>query len=131
MATGTPQPDPPPAQMLIPGLRWRRVFPGKERQLGLLRRWLAELLPPCEARDDIATVATELGSNTIKHTASGQAGGWFAVEITWHPQAVLIAVADCGGPAMAHQASVECPNQAGTPANRRASAASPSRTAAW
>jgi anti-sigma regulatory factor (Ser/Thr protein kinase) len=73
------------------------VFPGEERQLGVLRRWLASLLPDCPARDDVTSVATELGSNALVHTASGQ-GGWFAVEITTHRQAVRIAVADGGAP---------------------------------
>ena len=90
---GTPAAPP----VLMPGMRWRQVFPGEERQLGVLRRWLASLLPDCPARDDVASVATELGSNTIRHTASGR-GGWFAVEITWHQSAVRVAVADCGAP---------------------------------
>jgi hypothetical protein len=63
----------------------------------VLRRWLAELLPPCAARDDVAAVATELASNAIRHTRSG-CGGWFGLEVTWHPRAVRVAVADCGGP---------------------------------
>ncbi len=73
------------------------MFPGEERQLAALRRWLAELLPACAARDDVVSVAAELGSNAVKHTLSGR-GNWFAAEITWHPQAVRVAVADCGGP---------------------------------
>src|SRR5713101_5085238 len=73
------------------------VFPGEERQLGLLRRWLESLLPACPARDDVACVAIELGTNAIVHTASGR-GGWFAVEITWHRPVVRVAVADCGAP---------------------------------
>jgi len=87
---------------LDPVWRWRRVFPGHQRELARLRRWLASLLPACPARDDVVSVATELGSNTLAHTASGQSGGWFAVEILWWPQAVLIAVADCGGPGEPH-----------------------------
>lgn len=87
---------------LDPGWRWRRVFAGHQRELSKLRRWLASLLPECPARDDVASVATELGSNTLAHTASGEPGGWFAVEITWSPLAVLIAVADCGGPGEPH-----------------------------
>ena len=79
------------------GLRWRRVFPGDEQQLGVLRRWLALLLPDCPARDDVAYVATELGTNAVQHTASGR-GGWFAVEITWHRAMVRVAVADSGTP---------------------------------
>jgi hypothetical protein len=57
------------------------------------------LLPGCPARDDVASVATELGSNAIRHTASGRSG-WFAVEITWldKPAAVRVAVSDGGAP---------------------------------
>jgi serine/threonine-protein kinase RsbW len=101
MATASPRPDAPPPPALVPGLRWRRVFPGEERQLAPLRRWLAELLPPCTTRDDVTAVATELASNAIRHTRSGH-GGWFAVETTWNPQTVRIAVADCGGPSEPH-----------------------------
>jgi serine/threonine-protein kinase RsbW len=81
-----------------PELRWRRVFTGEGSQLGVLRRWLESLLPDCPARDDVAIVATELGTNAVRHTASGR-GGWFAVEITWHRSVVRVAVADCGAPA--------------------------------
>jgi Histidine kinase-like ATPase domain len=79
-------------------LRWRQVFSGEERRLRDLRHWLASLLPACPARDDVISVATELGSNAVQHTASGH-GGWFAVEITWHQSVVWVAVADGGGPA--------------------------------
>ena len=78
-------------------LRWRQEFPGEERQLGVVRRWLASLLPECPARDDVISVATELGSNALRHTASGR-GGLFAVEVTWHESIVRVAVADGGGP---------------------------------
>lgn len=78
-------------------MRWRRVFPGEERQLGILRRWLESLLPENSVRDDLTTVATELATNTIRHTASGR-GGWFAVEITCHEPVIRVAVADAGGP---------------------------------
>jgi hypothetical protein len=64
-----------------------------------LRRWLSALLPECPARGDLLSVATELGSNALEHTASGREGGWFAVEVIWHESMVLVAVADCGGPA--------------------------------
>jgi hypothetical protein len=75
--------------------RWRQVFSGEESQLGVMRRWLTSLLPECAARDDVLSVANELCSNAIQHTASGQ-GAWFAVEVTWHRSVVQVAVADCG-----------------------------------
>jgi hypothetical protein len=76
-------------------MRWRRDFPGEDCQLGRLRRWLESFLPQCPARDDVACVATELGTNAVRHTASGR-GGWFSVEITWLGAALRVAVADGG-----------------------------------
>jgi serine/threonine-protein kinase RsbW len=79
-------------------LSWRRVFAGDPAQLGKIRRWLEVLLPPCAARDDVVMVTDELAANAIGHTASGAAGGWFAVEICWSPGSVQVAVADSGAP---------------------------------
>jgi anti-sigma regulatory factor (Ser/Thr protein kinase) len=98
-APGSGTGPPGAASVLAEGSRWRRVFPGDEGQLGALRQWLSSLLPECPARDDVASVATELGSNAIRHTASGRSG-WFAVEVTWlgRPAAVRVAVSDGGAP---------------------------------
>ena len=96
-ASGSPERASGETPALVPGACWRREFPGEERQLGVLRRWLATLLPDCPARDDVTLAATELGTNALVHTASGH-GGWFAVQITWHPAVVRVAVADCGAP---------------------------------
>ena len=82
----------------VSALRWRQVFSGEECSLRALRHWLASLLPTCPSRDDVISVATELGGNALQHTASGD-GGFFAAEISWHQSAVRVAVADHGGPA--------------------------------
>src|SRR5262249_2007793 len=66
----------PVGSMSSAGLRWRQVFAGEESELTDLRRWLGMLLPEGPSRDDVISVATELASNAIKHTASGR-GGWF------------------------------------------------------
>jgi serine/threonine-protein kinase RsbW len=88
-----------PETAAAPGseLRWRHVFPGDERQLRALRRWLESLLPVCAARDATVTVAVELATNAVQWTASGR-GGRFALEITWYGQAVRVTVADGGAP---------------------------------
>jgi serine/threonine-protein kinase RsbW len=83
----------------ISDIRWRRVFPGHARELSAVRRWLSSLLPDGAERGDVLCVATELCGNAIQHTASGLAGGCFAVEITVHEFVVQVAVADGGGPA--------------------------------
>jgi anti-sigma regulatory factor (Ser/Thr protein kinase) len=79
-------------------LRCRRVFPGEDRQLRVLREWLKDLLPACMARDDVIAVASELGANAVCHTASGR-GGQFSVEVAWYGSVVSIVVGDGGGPA--------------------------------
>jgi len=81
----------------MPGLSWQRIFPGEAQQVAALRRWITSLLPDCPARGDLVLVASELASNAIRHTASGQ-GGTFAVEVTWGGGAVLVAVDDAGAP---------------------------------
>jgi hypothetical protein len=85
-----------PAAPVANALRWRQVLRGEERQLRRLRRWVASVLPDCPARDDVISVATELASNALRHTASGR-GGWFAVEITRYRAIVRVLVADQGG----------------------------------
>jgi anti-sigma regulatory factor (Ser/Thr protein kinase) len=78
-------------------LRWRQVFPGDDAQIGVLRRWLECLLPPCSSRDDLMSAAVELGTNAIRHTASGS-GGQFVVEVTWWIKLARVAVYDDGSP---------------------------------
>jgi hypothetical protein len=79
-------------------VRWWRFFPGEEQQIGELRGWLALILPDCPARADVIVVACELGTNALRHTASGQ-DGVFGVDVSWHPPVVRVGVADCGAAA--------------------------------
>jgi hypothetical protein len=78
-------------------LRWRQVFSGDERSLRDLRHWLASLLPACPACDDVISVANELASNAIRHTANagvigGQQGRVVWAEITWDSPDAPVAV---------------------------------------
>lgn len=77
--------------------RWRQVLPGRQRELSELRRWLSSLLPECPARDDVISVASELGANALRHTSSGSPGGSFTVEVAWRQSMVHVAVTDGGG----------------------------------
>jgi anti-sigma regulatory factor (Ser/Thr protein kinase) len=78
-------------------LRWWRIFPGEGGQLRELRQWLKDLLPECEARDDVILVANELAANAVNHTASGR-GGQFSVEVTVADGLLRVTVGDGGGP---------------------------------
>jgi anti-sigma regulatory factor (Ser/Thr protein kinase) len=75
----------------------RQAFPGEECQLRVVRRWLAASLPGCPALGDLLSIVTELGSNAIRHSATGR-DGKFAVEVTHAASGVLVAVTDDGGP---------------------------------
>jgi anti-sigma regulatory factor (Ser/Thr protein kinase) len=77
--------------------RWCRLFRGQESELRPLRRWLTSLLPDRAARDDLISVAVELGTNAIQHTSSGQ-GGSFTVEVTHRDAMTRIDVTDGGAP---------------------------------
>jgi len=104
--TGADEPDHPQGQgsqrpddaatATADGLCWRQAFAGEGRRLSEVRAWLASLLPPCTARDDVLSIATELGANAIRHTSSGH-GGSFTVEVAWRPPVARVAVADGGG----------------------------------
>jgi len=78
-------------------MRWWRIFPGDGEQLHELRQWLKDLLPKCEARDDVILVANELAANAVCHTASGR-GGQFSVEVTVVGGLLRVTVGDGGGP---------------------------------
>ncbi|SRR5712691_116924 len=82
-----------------PTLRLHRSFPGQNSELRYVRRWLAGLLPACPAREDVLSIAVELATNAVRHTASGR-GGRFTVEVSWrdHTGTVRISVADDGAP---------------------------------
>src|SRR6266702_1214766 len=75
--------------------RWRREFPGHQRDLAEMRRWLSSLLPECPARDQVLSHATEPRSTALEHTPSEKHGGWFAAALTRPPQALLAAVSEC------------------------------------
>ena len=94
-----PEPSQDHWRYSMPENSWQRAFPGQESQLAVMRKWLAGLLPASPQRDDLAVVATELGTNAIRHTASGAGGGQFIVEVTWHSAGARVAVTDGGAPA--------------------------------
>jgi len=77
-------------------LWWSRLFPGEPAQVGKARSWVAELLPACDPLDELLIFASELATNAVTHTRSGEPGGWFSVEITWSPEVARVVVGDQG-----------------------------------
>ena len=71
------------------------------------RRFVAELLPGCPAREVLMTCVSELCANAIEHTDSGN-GGVFIVEVDLpRPGVARIAVTDEGGPSLPAAGSLD------------------------
>lgn len=85
----------------------RRAFRGEECQVARVRAWVASLIPPSGSRDHAISIATELASNAIRHTASGK-GGLFAVEVSQGRDTIRVTVADAGGPSEPHVIEDAC-----------------------
>jgi serine/threonine-protein kinase RsbW len=84
-----------PARPARPGAR---RFSGLPASVPEARRFVAELLTGCPAREVLVTCVSELSTNAITHTASGRGGG-FTVEVDLPRDGVArIAVTDDGGP---------------------------------
>ncbi len=79
---------------------WARTFRGTPASVPEARRFVAELLAGCPAREVLMTCVSELCANAIVHTASGN-GGVFVVEVDVPRDGVArIAVTDEGGPSL-------------------------------
>ena len=79
---------------------WARTFRGTPASVPEARRFVAELLAGCPAREVLMTCVSELCANAVVHTASGN-GGAFIVEVDLPRDGVArIAVTDQGGPSL-------------------------------
>ena len=52
----------------------RRIFPGTTSQVGRARLFVGDVLDGCPAADEAILLTSELVTNAIAHTASGQGG---------------------------------------------------------
>jgi serine/threonine-protein kinase RsbW len=79
---------------------WVRSFRGTPASVPEARRFVAELLVGCPAREVLMTCVSEFCANAIAHTASGN-GGVFTVEVNFPRDGVArVAVTDEGGPSV-------------------------------
>jgi anti-sigma regulatory factor (Ser/Thr protein kinase) len=72
------------------------TLPGTPAFVPLARRLLREALAGCPRADDLMLAVTELATNSIAHSASGQDGGSFTVRLRTGPCWVRIEVTDDG-----------------------------------
>ncbi len=75
---------------------WARTFRGTPASVSEARRFVAELLTGCPARETLVTCVSELCANAVAHTASGN-GGVFIVAVDCSRDGVArVAVTDEG-----------------------------------
>jgi anti-sigma regulatory factor (Ser/Thr protein kinase) len=72
-----------------------RIFPGTPDQVAHARRFVGRVLDGNPVADDAALLTSELATNAVVHTASGQ-GGTFAVAVRQHAAGVRVEVWDAG-----------------------------------
>ncbi|MEP7023042.1 MAG: ATP-binding protein [Actinomycetota bacterium] len=71
------------------------TLPGTPASVSIARRLVREALPDCPRADDLMLAVTELTTNTVAHSASGQ-GGSFTVRLRTAPRWARIEVTDDG-----------------------------------
>jgi serine/threonine-protein kinase RsbW len=79
-----------------PAYWWSREFAGQKAQVHAVRAWVGGLLPACDALDDLILIATELATNAVTHTRSGDPGGRITVDVTWSADCARVVVGDQG-----------------------------------
>jgi Signal transduction histidine kinase len=78
--------------------RWCGGFPGTGRQVGVVRRLIATYLGNRPEVEIAQFIASELVTNALRHTRSGQADGQFRLTLDGRDNLLVIAVTDQGGP---------------------------------
>jgi len=73
-------------------------FPGEAAAVGQAREFVRGVLGNAWPRlDDLLLMVSEVASNAVRHTASGDDGGWFDLTVSAAGFVVRIAIADGGG----------------------------------
>jgi serine/threonine-protein kinase RsbW len=73
-------------------------FPGEAAAVSQAREFVRGVLGSAWPRlDDLLLMVSEIASNAVRHTASGDDGGWFDLTVSAAGLAVRIAIADGGG----------------------------------
>lgn len=79
--------------------RHRRRFPGLANQVKHARRFVARCLAGSPGITTATLLTSELVTNAVTHSASGDSGGKFDVTVVTGPHWARIEVGDRGGPA--------------------------------
>jgi len=75
---------------------WGLSCPGLPEEISRARRWVREILSETPCSDDAALIVSELGTNALRHTASGDPHGTFHVVVALSDHVLSISVTDDG-----------------------------------
>jgi anti-sigma regulatory factor (Ser/Thr protein kinase) len=73
----------------------RRVFPGRQDQVVCAREFIRRKIGPCPVLDEAVLLTSELCTNALQHTASGN-GGSFEITVFRGDHSLRIEVRDDG-----------------------------------
>ena len=80
---------------VAPAISQARVFDGSREEIRRVRAFVRQLVDGCPAADDVVLLSSEVATNAVVHTASGDGGAFFVlvlVESGW----VRVEVHDLG-----------------------------------
>jgi anti-sigma regulatory factor (Ser/Thr protein kinase) len=81
------------------GANFHRSYPGTPSQVHEVRADLAAVVHGCPFADDLILMASEISTNAVVHSRSGQPGGTFTVRAEVRPgDYAWLEVEDQGGP---------------------------------
>lgn len=76
---------------------WVLTCPGFPEEVGRARRFTHDVLSDSPCAEDAVLIVSELGTNAVKHTASGRENGAFYLSLVRVDHWVTISVTDGGG----------------------------------
>lgn len=75
---------------------WSVDMPGTTAMVPLIRRWVREVLATSPFADTLELIVSELATNAVRHSASGQAGGIVRIELAETDAEITASVYDDG-----------------------------------
>lgn len=77
---------------------WSQNFDGVPECVARVREYTRKVVGDCEGADVLELIASELASNAIRHSHSGEPGGQFTLHLAVFRDRWQIRVDDAGGP---------------------------------
>jgi serine/threonine-protein kinase RsbW len=90
----------------------QRTFPGRADQIARAREFTKRVLGPCAMIDEAVLLVSELATNALEHTSTGD-GGQFRVTICRNGISLLIGVSDNGSAKIPESGPLDAESETG------------------